>query len=272
MDAERFLRDFHSRDPGGTEISAYGRLPNGANSYDLLASGWPADAQGLAILDLACGGGFLLDLIRRRQRVPIMLIGADMSGAELALARARLGDAAQLLEVRAQDIALPDASIDHAVCHLALMLMRPIEPVIKKLGALLKPGGSFAAIIPGESSKSESSLIFRSALGEAMQAERVQPIAIGDARTASAAGLADLFAGCPAFEPVRVMPLDLNLSAPPARLATLFGGLYPVARLSAAAKASLVEGLTQAFESLRDSNGDVLLEMPLLHLVARRSR
>ena len=126
----------------------------------MLAGGWPAEARDLVVLDLACGSGYLLDLIKRRQRVPITLIGVDMSSVELELARARLGDAARLLEVRAQDIALPDASIDYAVCHLAFMLMQPIEPVIEKLGALLKPGGSFAAIVPGGASRSEASLIF----------------------------------------------------------------------------------------------------------------
>ena len=193
MDAEQFLLDFHARDPGGTELSAYGRLPDGTNSYEMLAGGWPAEARDLVVLDLACGSGYLLDLIKRRQRVPITLIGVDMSSVELELARARLGDAARLLEVRAQDIALPDASIDYAVCHLAFMLMQPIEPVIEKLGALLKPGGSFAAIVPGGASRSEASLIFRSALDKAMKAEGVQPIAIGDARTTSAHGLAELF-------------------------------------------------------------------------------
>ena len=265
------MRDFHSRDPGGTEVSAYGRLPDGRNSYEMLAAGWSADARDLAILDLACGSGYLLDLIKRRQRVPITLIGADMSGAELELARSRLADAARLLEVRGQDIALPDASIDHVVCHLAFMLMQPIEPVIEKMARLLKVGGSFAAIVPGGASKSAASLIFRSALGDAMKAEGAQPIAIGDARTTSALGLAELFAAFPAFEHVRVTPLDFNLSAPPMQLAALFGGLYPVAQLSPAARASLITDIARQFGALADSKGDVAFEMPLLHLVAKRA-
>ncbi len=56
------------------------------------------------------------------------------------------GDSVVLVLAEAQKIPLGDASADAVLCHMALMLMLPIEPVIGEIHRVLAPGGIFAAV------------------------------------------------------------------------------------------------------------------------------
>jgi SAM-dependent methyltransferase len=44
---------------------------------------------------------------------------------------------------------LEDASMDAVLCHWALTLMDPVEPVLAEIRRVLAPGGIFAAIVDG---------------------------------------------------------------------------------------------------------------------------
>lgn len=150
------LIEVHRRHPGFTESCA-GRCTDehGMTSYDWLcevATGRDTLPQGGRILDLACGSGVLLGLLRNRLPGAEALVGVDMSPAELDLARRRLeGRDVVLHEGVAQDLSFAEASsFDTVLCHWALTLMEPVEPVFSEIVRVLQNGGTFAAIVDGD--------------------------------------------------------------------------------------------------------------------------
>lgn len=142
--AERFLIDFHARFPGATgqalgnvAVRCGGR--GFASSYELLAAQVPADSK--RVLDVACGDGVLLALIAAR--CPgARLAGIDMSAAELAAARTRLGGQAELVECRAQQLPFADGTFDALTSHMALMLMDDMPVVLRELRRVGGPARS----------------------------------------------------------------------------------------------------------------------------------
>ena len=146
------LTAIHDNNAGFTETVAWNcRDLMGKNSYELLADIIDTDNHSKA-LDLACGSGVLLDLCNRRFGNKISLVGVDMNNAELQLARKRLIDTNIKLHYGiAQDLSfIDDSSVDVILCHWALSLMDPVEPVLKNIKRILRKNGSFGAIIEGD--------------------------------------------------------------------------------------------------------------------------
>lgn len=149
---ERFLRDFHDRLPGGSP-RAFAGVPVSddqglvhADTYQALVQrlqdgGTPAGP----VLDLACGDGHLLALLRSTGRA---VQGVDASSGELAAARARLGAAVPLHQARAQALPCADGSLAAVTCHMALMLMDSPATVLTELRRVLQPGGRLLAVVP----------------------------------------------------------------------------------------------------------------------------
>jgi SAM-dependent methyltransferase len=88
-------------------------------------------------LDAACGTGrHAAHLIARGHRV----MGVDTSPAMLAHARARIPE--ETLAVGSLvALPIPSASVDVAVCALALMHLPELRPAIAELARVLRPGG-----------------------------------------------------------------------------------------------------------------------------------
>ena len=88
-------------------------------------------------LDAACGTGrHAAFLAERGHRV----IGVDRSPAMLAHARARVPEAT-LAVGSLLALPIPDASVDVAVCALALMHLPDLRPAVAELARVLRPGG-----------------------------------------------------------------------------------------------------------------------------------
>ncbi len=137
-----FLRRWHDDTPGRTpQTFACLRDDQGRCSYN-----WLADLvqPGEQVLDLCCGDGPLLERIVAAGGQGI---GVDASTGELQAARRRLGETATLHQGLAQQLPLPDASVDRVLCHMAFMLLLPVEPVIAEVARVLRPGGRFAAVV-----------------------------------------------------------------------------------------------------------------------------
>ena len=188
---ERFLDDFHSRYPSATS-SIFGEAPAGdhGSSYDLLLEIVPAGPAPLAVLDLACGDGLLLERLAARRQPGLRLIGVDLCAADLRIAGERLGAGGATLRCeRAQAMSLPDASVDVVLCHMALMLMDDVEAVIASVRRVLRPGGVFSAVVGGGGIPVGGAFeVFVELIRGAFAEEPGARLQIGDPRTRSREG------------------------------------------------------------------------------------
>ncbi|WP_439878658.1 class I SAM-dependent methyltransferase [Pseudomonas prosekii] len=156
---ERFLSDFHDLRPGITS-NAFQALPaikggnNAASSYEFLAEIVPRVSTPLTVLDIACGDGYLLELIHLSRSKTATLIGVDISAGELAAAELRIGKNATLISERGQEMSMSTDSVDIVLCHMALMLMDDLEVVIAEIRRVLKPGGTFSFIVGAKPERS----------------------------------------------------------------------------------------------------------------------
>jgi ubiquinone/menaquinone biosynthesis C-methylase UbiE len=154
---QQHLREVHGRLPGmTTNFSSRYTTPRGQTSYQLLADTAVDAARALDrpvdVLDLACGDGYLIQLCLRQLEGGSTITGVDLSEGEIDAARQRLaGQNVSLCIGLAQSLPLAAGSIDVALCHLAFMLMIPVEPVVQELARVLRPGGIFSAVIASSS-------------------------------------------------------------------------------------------------------------------------
>ena len=268
----------HGANAGFTEACASRcRDADGRTSY-----GWLAEiidpARHRDVLDLACGSGPLLALAHARHRSRIRLTGVDMSDDELQLARSRLtGAELTLHRGLAQDMAfLADASQDVVLCHWALTLMDPVAPVLSEVRRVLRPGGTFAAIVDGEMDAAPGYRAVHDLIYGWVQ--RAYPaygrFELGDARVRDTQALAGLARRT--FDPtqVRVEPSVLQLSDPPETLAREAAGFFYAAFvLSPDAHAAMLAELADLFRA-QDGVQDgaaATFAMPINRLVATRA-
>ncbi|MEL6347243.1 MAG: class I SAM-dependent methyltransferase [Myxococcota bacterium] len=235
MDAETFLREFHDTNPGATPASFQDWTLSGdhRSSYDWLADVVVEAADGEVVLDLACGDGFLLEKMLGRPNPPGAVIGADLSGVQLKRARRRIKKRAAWHHGPAQTLKIPAGELGAVSCHLALMLMNPVEPVLDVVATGLLPGGVFCAVVPA--------LIGRNAVAERIEASiwshHPTVPAMGDPRTTSVEGLQALLA--PRFARVQITPSALTKTATAATLWETFRRSYDSAALSAPDRAAV---------------------------------
>jgi 2-polyprenyl-3-methyl-5-hydroxy-6-metoxy-1,4-benzoquinol methylase len=125
------------------------RMAEGNDFFNVLV--WPATERllrakaGVRVLDIACGNGLTS---RRLAGVGASVVALDFSEQLIALAKEnpRAGE----IDYRVVDatdydalLRLGEARFDAALCNMALMDLAEIEPVMKALARLLRPGGSF---------------------------------------------------------------------------------------------------------------------------------
>ena len=98
------------------------------------------DVAGKRVVDICCGPGlYMVELLARGATVT----GFDASSVMLELARARVGPAAEVIEARLGDrLPLEDASVDLAVCALAIHYVEDKGPTLAELHRILRPGGA----------------------------------------------------------------------------------------------------------------------------------
>ncbi len=102
---------------------------------------------GETMLDVACGNGVFA---RRLAALGAEVVACDFSAVFVECARARTTEHAERVEYRVVDatdedqlLALGRRRFDAAVCGMALMDMTTIDPLMRRLRRLLKPGGRF---------------------------------------------------------------------------------------------------------------------------------
>lgn len=134
-------------DAGMGDGNAFQRVLVGPSAERLLAV-----QPGQRVLDLACGNGVFT---RRLAQLGARVIGVDFSQAFVDLASAKSTEYDGRIEYRqvdatdeAQMLALGEESFDAVVCNMAIMDMPAVDPLMRSVARLLKPGGPFVFSVP----------------------------------------------------------------------------------------------------------------------------
>jgi SAM-dependent methyltransferase len=141
--AEKYLQEWHDRHPGATSM-VLGAMSDssGRSSYRVLADA--VEGGGEPILDIACGDGHLLELLRPQASSA----GVDWNVTELEAARRRLGRSIPLARADAARLPFATGAIGTVSCHFALMLLQPLEAVLAEMARVLRRGGMLGAVLP----------------------------------------------------------------------------------------------------------------------------
>lgn len=128
----------------------------------LLASATPAPGE--RVLDVACGTGLVTFDAARAVGRDGRVLGIDLSGemVERAAQRARERKLPNVSFARmdAERLALPDASVDVALCALGLMYMPDPGQAVREMRRVLRPGGRLGLVVWGERSRCGWSAVF----------------------------------------------------------------------------------------------------------------
>jgi 2-polyprenyl-3-methyl-5-hydroxy-6-metoxy-1,4-benzoquinol methylase len=102
---------------------------------------------GETVLEIACGNGVFA---RRMAQLGVHVIATDFSAELLERARARTSEHTDRIEYRLLDatreeqiVALGKLRFDAAVCNMAIMDMAEIDPLMRGIRQVVKPGGRF---------------------------------------------------------------------------------------------------------------------------------
>ncbi|MGN6377983.1 MAG: class I SAM-dependent methyltransferase [Gaiellales bacterium] len=114
-------------------------------------------AAGQTILELAAGPGdtsfALADVVGPAGRVLCTDRSPNMVAAAEREARARGLDQVECRVLDAEQIDLPDSSVDAAVCRMALMLMPDPARVLGELRRVCRAGGRLGVVVWGEAAR-----------------------------------------------------------------------------------------------------------------------
>lgn len=271
--SENFLRKFHAQYAGATSKMWDARTSDGYSSYELLAQLIPQSDQQLTVLDLACGDALLLEILHKRNQTNLNLIGVDMSPDELDLARRRLGSATVDLRLeRAQQLSLADNSVDYILCHLAFMLMDPVENAVSEIHRVLKPGGLFAAIVNGEFIQGDALAAFGQAAREIIiQEGSGADASIGDHRTYSIEGLTSLLNANSGFdEPITTKDFILHIDGSIEQVKEFLFVTYIVGRISPSGLETLNTHTMEILKSLQRKDGTVPCSLGLRLVLCKK--
>src|SRR5580698_5541291 len=273
LEGSDFLRAWHARYAGAASSAfGYGRTEGDArSSYDLLVDDAAALQHVATAVDVACGDGYLLELLARR--LPsAQIVGIDMTPEELAIARGRgLSENVRLVTARAEALPLPDASADAVVCHMALMLFDDARSVVNELARVIRPGGIFAAVLGPAPGNSEFVARFGALLREAEAAEQLPPLHVGDPMTFAEESLRAIFAS-DAWHSVRIEQFALRFEGSDDQIQATLLAMYNVARLSDDGRAKLEQRLEDEMLERRQTDQPTECVLSLRHLVAVRER
>ena len=110
--------------------------------------------SGERVLDIACGSGLVTFGAARAVAPGGHVVGVDVSGRMIDVARAHAvarGVAnATFARMDAEQLAIPDARFDAALCALGLMYMPDPAQALREMKRVLRPGGRIALAVWGE--------------------------------------------------------------------------------------------------------------------------
>jgi SAM-dependent methyltransferase len=145
-DAKRNREDWTKANAEHTDAAASARWAEpeiswGVWSVPEAGLGTLGEVQGLDVVELGCGTGYVSAWLARRGARPV---GVDVTPAQLATARRcqeETGIVFPLVEASAEDVPLPDASFDLAVSEYGASIWCDPHRWIPEAHRLLRPGG-----------------------------------------------------------------------------------------------------------------------------------
>lgn len=133
------LTDFVARYPAQPATAFWRGI-----EIDMLAQAGIPEGLGL---DLGCGDGILTDILFERIGRKPSLVGIDPDPLETDAAR-KYDFYVRLHTVGGSDIPEKAATFDYVLSNSVLEHIPDLEPVIKEVGRVLKPGGKFYFTVP----------------------------------------------------------------------------------------------------------------------------
>ncbi|MDQ6880024.1 MAG: methyltransferase domain-containing protein [Candidatus Dormibacteraeota bacterium] len=103
---------------------------------------------GMRVLDLACGPGTLSRRLAAMVSPGGEVLGVDLAPGMIELARAMNIPATRFELMDIEQLALPDASFDAAVCGHGLQFAPDLLSALKEARRVLRPGAALAASVP----------------------------------------------------------------------------------------------------------------------------
>lgn len=264
------LRSIHRDNAGFTERCAgQCRDAEERTTYEWLMQSVDPVAH-RSVLDLACGSGALLALCDAGLPAETQLAGLDMSPDELALARMRLPSGrVRLIEGRAQHLgAFADGSLDAVLCHWALTLMDPVQPVLAEIARVLAPGGRFAAIVDGPMSHAPGYAAVHDLIYGHVQADLPEygRVDLGDPRVRTAEKLTALVRSVFPGASIRCEANVVTLTGDPDRVANEAAGFFYAAfTLSGEARTRMLRALSELLQ--RHGGLSPTFSMPVNRLI-----
>jgi SAM-dependent methyltransferase len=248
-------------------VLAGGKDQFGVSSYRRLAQTIPGTPGSATVLDLACGDGYLLELVRGRLGPEARLIGVDMSPDELGVARARLGSNVELRCERAQAMTLESGSIDMVVSHMALMLMAPIDEVVREIRRVLRPGGMLAGVVGSDRRPPGAWAEF---VDIARELGAASMITLGDGRMRTPAGIREVFSAATGWTEIAIEEFDLNLDGPWPQIEAFLFGTYVPDLVESALRERLRHETVARIPALADAQGIIACRAGLRQIQFRR--
>ncbi len=147
------------------------------------------------------------------------------------------------------------ASLDHVVCHMALMLMEEIEVVLTEVHRILKKGAVFAAVVGTRPPPSPIFDSYIALLSQYPRKEEFSGIRFGDRRLQTRDDITKLFSN--SFEAISVQELLVQRRCSPRELCAWFEDMYDFHMLGEACQRELNAKFIAATEAQCDSDGKV---------------
>jgi SAM-dependent methyltransferase len=275
-DWNEHLLHVHRTAPGMTAcVFARHEVLGGIDCYDLILRGLEAvEGQPATVVDLACGDGHLIERLLGRLDSATTVIGVDMSEDELALARRHHGSRAnvEFRCERAQSLSLPDGSADVVLCHMALMVMRPLAPVVDEVARVLRPGGVFAAVIASSRQPEAATRRLHEVVVRFLDQEPAGRPAfrVGEPEARTREGLQSMFSEARGFEIVELVELSVHQRYPAGDVWQHWRDSYLVSLLDDERKARLRQRLAEEAARIWPLGASVELQTPIQYIVCRR--
>ena len=194
---EAYLGAFHKGTPRASTIAhELFADPRGKTSYARfvgILERFPSPSK-IAVLDIGCGDGRLVDHIRLLTGDAARIDAIDIVPEEIERAAA-WGRKANFVTGRAQSLPFENGAYDAVLSHFAFGIMSPIEPVVKEIERVLRPQGFFATLSVQRGSAREDLAELVTAFHQELAAGAIVRLGpqIGDQQT-TPAGIGALFA------------------------------------------------------------------------------